>query len=151
MWRDFSFCLIFPVQIVTHMWREKDFFCITLDQFFSNFGHLMDPFHPVFYLHFKNIKVFKLWPKFTFLAMLFSGNYFLWGKIPSLLENSSRILNRLLEDFWSHLLLWGTIWEDFCSQYDSHCEKIVRRIWVETNTLFVFYDSHCELECEPQK
>ena len=44
-------------------------------------------------------------------------------------------MNRLWEDFWVHLLLWDKMWEEFFWQCDSHCEKIVRRMLVETNTL----------------
>ena len=51
----------------------------------------------------------------------------------------SGILDTMWRDF-SFRLLWGTMWEEFFSQCGSHCEKFVRRMWVEMNTLIV---------CEP--
>ena len=44
-------------------------------------------------------------------------------------------MNRLWEEFWCHLILWVTMWAEFFSHCDSHCEKIVRKLWVEMNTL----------------
>ena len=54
-------------------------------------------------------------------------------------ENSSRNGNRLSEVFWGHLLLWDTMWEEFCPQCESHCDKTVRRMWVEMNILNVYF------------
>jgi len=54
------------------MWGAKEFFCSTLAlEFFSNFGHFIDPFNPVFYFHFKNIKIFKIGSKSMFLPSFF--------------------------------------------------------------------------------
>ena len=48
-------------------------------------------------------------------------------------------MNRLWEEFWCHPILWVTMWAEFFSHCDSHCdshcEKIVRKLWVEMNTL----------------
>jgi len=44
-------------------------------------------------------------------------------------------VNRLWEEFWCHLILWVTMWAEFFSHCDSHYEKIVRKLWVEMNTL----------------
>ena len=47
-------------------------------------------------------------------------------------------MNRLWEEFRCHLILWVTMWAEFFSHCDSHCEKIVRKLWVEMNTLIIF-------------
>ena len=70
-----------------------------------------------------------------FYDVFFSWNYFPCGRIPSFSENISQNVNRLWEEFRRHLILWVTIWAEFFSHCDSHREKIVRKLWVEMNTL----------------
>ena len=131
MWRDFSFYLILWSRLwLTCEGQKKSFAVRWRSNFFTNFGHFLGSFNPVFYSYFKNIGNFKIGPKLIFLRCFFHGTI-----ISSVLEYSSRNVNRLWEDFQGHLLLWGTIWEEFCSQCDSHCEEIVRRLWVEMNNL----------------
>jgi len=139
--KRFLFPSDFLVQIVTHMWGAKEFFCSTLVfEFFFKFWAFYRPIQSSFSFSFQKYQNFWKRTKINvFAVFFFSWNYFLWGRIPSFLKNNSRNVKRLWEDFRGHLLLWGTIWEEFCSQCDSHCEKIVRRMRVEMNNLI---DNH---------
>ena len=63
--------------------------------------------------------------KINFFTMFFPWNNFLCARIPSLLENGKQIVKVLWEEFRCHLILWVTMWAEFFSHCDSHCEKIV--------------------------
>ena len=141
MWRHLVFR---PRLWVTFEGQKQKFAVRSRSNFFSNFGHLFCPFNPVFYSHFKNTNswIFWNWTKIDVFTMFFPWNYFLCRRIPSFLENGKQNVKVLWDDFRCHLILWVTMWVEFFSHCDSHCEKIVRKSWVEMNTLIEAPWSH---------
>ena len=66
--------------------RQKQNFALHWrSNFFSNFDHFYSPFNPVFYCELKNIKIFEIGPKLTFLDDVFYWNYFFGGRISNFL------------------------------------------------------------------
>ena len=58
--------------------RQKQNFAVRwCSKFFSIFYHSYSPFNPVFYCELKNIKIFEIGPKLTFLDDVFTGTIFL--------------------------------------------------------------------------
>ena len=88
-----------------------------------------------FLFSFQKYKFFWNQTKIDVFTMFFPWNYFLCGRIPSFLEIGKQNVKVLWEEFRCHLILWVTMWAEFFSHCDSHCEKIVRKLWVEMNTL----------------
>ena len=125
----------FPAQIVTHIWRAKAKICSTFD-YFLKFWPNVESIQSNFSLSFQKYKFFWNRTKINVSTMFFPWNYFLCGRIPPFLENGKQNVKVLWEEFRCHLILWVTMWAEFCSHYDSHCEKIVRKLWAEMNTLF---------------
>ena len=57
--------------------RQKQNFAVRWrSKFFSIFDHFYSPFNPVFYCELKNIKIFEIGPKLTFLDDVFTGTIF---------------------------------------------------------------------------
>ena len=126
----------FPAQIVTHIWRAKAKICSTFAfKFFLKFWTFVWSIQSSFLFSFQKYKFFWNRTKIDVFTMFFPWNYFLCGRIPFFLESSNQNVNWLWEDFCCHLIFSGRMWEEFF----SHCEEIVRRMWVEMNTLFVFF------------
>ena len=138
MWDDFRLHLVSAPLCRSQCGRQKQKFVARWrSNFFSNFGNFIDSFNPVFHFHFKNIFFFWNRTKIDGFTMFFPWNYFLCARIPSFLENGKQNVKVLWEEFRCHLILWVTMWAEFFSHCDSHCEKIVRKLWVEMNTLIV--------------
>ena len=138
LWRYFFYHLVFPAQIVTHIWREKAKICSTFAfEFFLKFWTFVESIQSSFLFSFQKYKFFWNRTKIDVFTMFFPWNYFLCARIPSFLENGKQNVKVLWEDFRCHLILWVTMWAEFFSHCDSHCEKIVRKLWVEMNTLIV--------------
>ena len=78
----FSLC---PTLLVI-TWKANQKIAVRIrSNFFSNFDHFYSPFNPVFYFELKNIKIFKIEPKLTFLHDVFLWNYFFGESIPNFL------------------------------------------------------------------
>ena len=138
MWRYFSYHLVFPAHIVTHIWRAKAKICSTFAfEFFLKFWTFVESIQSSFLFSFQKYKFFWNRTKIDVFTMFFPWNYFLCARIPSFLENGKQNVKVLWEEFRCHLILWVTMWAEFFSHCDSHCEKIVRKLWVEMNTLNV--------------
>ena len=126
MWTYFSCHLVFPAQIVTHIWRAKAKICSTFAfQFFVKFWTFIWSIQSHFIFHFKNINFFWNWTKIDVFSMeLFSlqKNSFFPRKW---LPKCELIVRRFLlsSDFFRQngrrilLTLWLTFWGD--------CEKNV--------------------------
>ena len=128
----------FPAQIVTHIWRAKAKICSTFAfEFFLKFWTFVESIQSSFLFSFQKYKFFWNRTKIDVFTMFFPWNYFLCGRIPSFLENGKQNVKVLWEEFRCHLILWVTMWAEFFSHCDSHCEKIVRKLWVEMNTLIM--------------
>ena len=122
----------FPAQIVTHIWRAKAKICSTFAfEFFLKFWTFVGSIQSSFLFSFQKYKFFWNRTKIDVFTMFFPWNYFLCARIPSFLENGKQNVKVLWEEFRCHLILWVTMWAEFF----SHCEKIVRKLWVEMNTL----------------
>ena len=138
MWRYFSYHLVFPAQIVTHNWRAKAKICSTFAfEFFLKFWTFVGSIQSSFLFSFQKYKFFWNRTKIDVFTMFFPWNYFLCGRIPSFLENGKQNVKVLWEKFRCHLILWVTMLAEFFSHCDSHCEEIVRRLWVKMNILIV--------------
>ena len=119
---------------MTHIWREKAKFCSTFAfEFFLKFWTFVESIQSSFLFSFQKYKFFWNRTKIDVFTMFFPWNYFLCGRIPSFLENGKQNVKVLWEEFRCHLILWVTMWAEFF----SHCEKIVRKLWVEIYTLIV--------------
>ena len=130
------------------MWRAKEKFCSTFvfefwePQIFSqNFNISV-----VYSIQFSIV----IWEILKFLISNQNCGFYdvcsmelfsLWkdSSFRKYLPKCDLIMNRLLEDFWCHLIFAGRIWEEFLLYIDSHCDKIVRRMWVEMNILNVYF------------
>ena len=138
----------FPAQIVTHIWRAKTKICSTFAfEFFLKFWTFVESIQSSFLFSFQKDNFFWNRTKIDVFTMFFPWNYFLYARIPPFLENGKQNVKVLWEDFRCHLILWVTMWVEFFSHCDSHCEKIVRKLWVEMNTLNV---SKLILSCHPK-
>ena len=132
----------FPAQIVTHIWRAKAKICSTFAfEFFLKFWTFVGSIQSSFLFSFQKYKFFWNRTKIDVFTMFFPWNYFLCARIPSFLENGKQNVKVLWEEFRCHLILWVTMWAEFFSHCDSHCEKIVRKLWVEMNTLNICFRS----------
>ena len=76
----------------------------------------------VFYLELKNVKIFKIEPKLTFLHNVFSWNYLFGGRI-------SNFLPGMWEVFQVHLDLSLTMWAEFQPHCGSQCGRNVKSLW----------------------
>ena len=124
-----------PTQIVTHIWRAKAKICSTFAfEFFLKFWPFVESIQSSFLFSFQKYKFFWNRTKIDVFMMFFLWYYFLCRRIPSFWENGYQNVKILWEEFRCHLMLWVTMWAEFF----SHCEKIVRKLWVEMNTLIVF-------------
>ena len=83
--RTFPSSFRFVFDIVAHNVVGKKFTVRWRSNYFSNFDHFYSQFNQVFYLELKNIKIFEIEPKLTFLHDVFSWNYFFGGRIPNFL------------------------------------------------------------------
>ena len=127
LWEDFRLHLVSAPLWRSQCGRQNQKFAVRwCSNFFSNFDYFHSPFNPVFYLELKNIKIFKIEPKLTFLHDVFSWNYVFGGKI---LIFFSRNVKRMWEVFRVHLDLSLTMWAELCphcgSQCGPECEKFV--------------------------
>ena len=78
--------------------RQKQKFAVRWrSNFFSSFDQFYTPFNPVFYFELKNIKIFKIEPKLTFLHHVFLWNYIFGGRIPNFLPGMWRECEKLSE------------------------------------------------------
>ena len=126
------------------IWRAKVKICSTFAfEFFLKFWSFVGFILSSFLFSFQKYKFFWNRTKIDVFTMFFPWNYFLCGRIPSFLENGKQNVKVLWEDFRCHLILWVTMWAEFFSHCDSHCEKIVRKMWVEMNTLIVLSGELC--------
>ena len=97
-------------------------------QVFSQILALVESFQSSFLFSFQKYKFFWNRTKIDVFTMFFPLNYFLCGRISSFLENGEQNVKVLWEEFRCHLILWVTMWAEFFSHCDSHCEKIVRKL-----------------------
>ena len=116
--------------------RAKAKICSTFAfEFFLKFWIFVGSIQFSFLFSFQKYKFFWNRTKIDVFTMFFPWNYFLYARIPSFLENGKQHVKVLGKDFRCHVILWVTMWAEFFSHCDSHCEKIVRKLWVEMNTL----------------
>ena len=82
LWEDFRLHLGLALALSLAIWKAKAKIWSTFTfDFFSNFGHFIGPFNPVFHFHFKNIYIFFLnWTKIDIFSDCYFLELFFWRR-----------------------------------------------------------------------